>query len=141
MDFKLYKKIPEVGDLVGLTEEIVQILKEEGLSSPFPQYYGQQLKILKISPGRAGGVNVDVLFRSMPLCKDELITLVSDGTIGGPTSEKMRSVIVFRSWTQTEDSIPEPRNNDGRQECFWCSGMKTSKRGGGMYDVCSKCGR
>jgi len=35
----------------------------------------------------------------------------------------------------------EPRNNDGRQECFWCAGIKTQKRGGGLYDVCPKCGK
>jgi len=33
----------------------------------------------------------------------------------------------------------EPRNNDGRQECFWCFGTKTERRGGGMYDVCPRC--
>lgn len=37
-------------------------------------------------------------------------------------------------------SLPEPRNNDGRRECFWCH-ISTAKRGGGMYDVCPKCGR
>ena len=34
----------------------------------------------------------------------------------------------------------EPRNNDGRMECFWCR-VPTQKRGGGMYDVCPKCSR
>ena len=35
----------------------------------------------------------------------------------------------------------EPRNNDGRSECFWCPGVRTEKRGGGAYDLCPKCGR
>jgi hypothetical protein len=35
----------------------------------------------------------------------------------------------------------EPKNNDGRAECFWCPGVATAKRGGGQYDVCPKCGR
>jgi len=34
----------------------------------------------------------------------------------------------------------DPRNNDGRSECFWCH-VPTGKRGGGAYDVCPKCGR
>ena len=33
-----------------------------------------------------------------------------------------------------------PRNNDGRTTCFWCN-VSTEKRGGGMYDVCPKCGQ
>jgi len=33
-----------------------------------------------------------------------------------------------------------PRNNDGRTTCFWCN-INTQKRGGGLYDVCPKCGR
>jgi hypothetical protein len=33
-----------------------------------------------------------------------------------------------------------PKNNDGRSECFWCH-VPTAKRGGGLYDVCPKCGR
>ena len=37
-------------------------------------------------------------------------------------------------------SSAEPRNNDGRESCFWCS-VPTAKRGGGAYDVCPKCGR
>lgn len=37
-------------------------------------------------------------------------------------------------------SGPEPRNNDGRAICFWCN-INTQKRGGGLYDVCPKCGR
>lgn len=34
-----------------------------------------------------------------------------------------------------------PKNNDGRVVCFWCPNTNTQKRGGGMYDVCPKCGR
>ena len=33
-----------------------------------------------------------------------------------------------------------PRNNDGRNTCFWCH-IPTAKRGGGAYDLCPKCGR
>jgi hypothetical protein len=35
----------------------------------------------------------------------------------------------------------EPRNNDGRALCWWCSGVPTEKRGGGAYDLCPDCGR
>lgn len=35
----------------------------------------------------------------------------------------------------------EPKNNDGRNECFWCPGEKTVKRGLGRYDICPKCGK
>jgi hypothetical protein len=38
------------------------------------------------------------------------------------------------------DSSISPRNNDGRSKCFWCN-MPTQKRGGGIYDVCPKCGK
>jgi len=34
----------------------------------------------------------------------------------------------------------EPKNNDGRTNCFWCN-LSTEKRGGGQYDVCPKCGK
>jgi hypothetical protein len=33
-----------------------------------------------------------------------------------------------------------PKNNDGKNSCFWCN-VSTQKRGGGMYDVCPKCGK
>jgi len=37
---------------------------------------------------------------------------------------------------------PEPKNNDGRDKCFWC-GMPTKKVPTMIsnYDICSKCGR
>jgi hypothetical protein len=34
----------------------------------------------------------------------------------------------------------QPRNNDNRETCFWCS-APTRKAGGGAYDVCTICGR
>ena len=33
-----------------------------------------------------------------------------------------------------------PCNNDGRSECAFC-GAPTRKAGGGMYDICTKCGK
>jgi hypothetical protein len=38
--------------------------------------------------------------------------------------------------------VEEPKNNDGRQSCFWC-GAPTKKRQGfsAMYDICSACGK
>jgi hypothetical protein len=41
---------------------------------------------------------------------------------------------------------PEPRNNDGRETCWWCGRndgkvVHTQKRGGGAYDVCPNCQR
>jgi len=40
----------------------------------------------------------------------------------------------------TKPDGPEPRNNDGREECFWCC-IPTEKRGDDRYDVCPNCGR
>jgi hypothetical protein len=37
-------------------------------------------------------------------------------------------------------SISAPKNNDGRENCFWCL-IPTQKRGNGAYDICPKCGR
>ena len=48
------------------------------------------------------------------------------------------------SWKVLISSFPvisAPKNNDGRETCFWCAGEKTQKRGGGLYDICPKCGR
>lgn len=39
-----------------------------------------------------------------------------------------------------QQSIPAPRNNDGRTTCFWCN-VPTQLRGGGAYNVCPKCGK
>jgi hypothetical protein len=52
------------------------------------------------------------------------------------------NIIVFEPAGSVSVSIPvvAPRNNDGRNSCFWCS-VSTQKRGGGIYDVCPKCGR
>ena len=33
-----------------------------------------------------------------------------------------------------------PKNNDGLGTCFWCH-IPTEKHGGGIYNVCPKCGR
>lgn len=44
------------------------------------------------------------------------------------------------AWIDSIISIPTPRNNDGRAICFWCN-VPTQKRGGGLYDVCPKCGK
>lgn len=46
--------------------------------------------------------------------------------------------IVHRIKIEDEE---EPKNNDGREFCFWCVGVKTKKRGGGAYDVCPECER
>lgn len=37
-------------------------------------------------------------------------------------------------------NVSEPRNNDGRDFCYWCN-IKTQKRGDGAYDICPKCGK
>jgi len=39
-------------------------------------------------------------------------------------------------------TMPIPRNNNGRSECFWC-GKKTEKIQGftEMYDMCRSCGK
>jgi hypothetical protein len=50
-------------------------------------------------------------------------------------------VVEYLESLMMRTSVSTPRNNDGRSECFWCSGVKTQKRGGGAYDVCPKCQR
>jgi len=33
-----------------------------------------------------------------------------------------------------------PKNNDNRKTCFWCD-SPTRKAGGGIYDICTSCGK
>jgi hypothetical protein len=42
--------------------------------------------------------------------------------------------------TTTVSTVALPKNNDGRSECAFCGGP-TRKAGGGIYDICTKCGR
>jgi len=42
----------------------------------------------------------------------------------------------------TQEPKLEPKNNDGRAECFWCGAMTKRVLGiTSMYDICTKCGR
>ena len=136
----LYRCLPQVGDLVGFTDEIIDVLREESSGSLFIKYYGQQLKIISITKGFWPAISYTITFHSIPLCKTDVIILEPDGTIAGPSSDRMRKAAVFFSWTGLGQGL-EPKNNDGRIECFWCPGTKTDKRGGGMYDICPKCRR
>jgi len=42
--------------------------------------------------------------------------------------------------TTTVSTTALSKNNDGRSECAFCGGP-TRKAGGGIYDICTKCGR
>jgi hypothetical protein len=131
-----YQCFPEVGDLVRFTDEIVKILREEGFISRFPDYDKEQLKITKVEyiPFKT---SKHITFFSTSRNITDIISLEPNGTVAGPTSQRMAETIVFQGW----EDVLEPRNNDGRGECFWCPRTKTNKRGGGLYDVCPKCGR
>ena len=52
---------------------------------------------------------------------------------------------LFEGWliplTKEEVNQIAPKNNDGRDSCWWCPGVPTGKRGGGAYDLCLECGR
>ena len=49
--------------------------------------------------------------------------------------------IVLVSGEIINNNPSAPRNNDGRAVCFWCPNTNTQKRGGGVYDICPKCGK
>lgn len=137
---RLYRELPKVGDLVGFTDEIIDILREEALDSPFVKYYGQQLKITGVTRTPSHTSRWIVKFLSVPLCMTDTISLECDGTIAGPSSDRMRNAVVFFSWTE---SGVEPKNNDGREECFWCPGVKTKivDTGFSIWRTCPNCGR
>jgi hypothetical protein len=56
----------------------------------------------------------------------------------GPYSSKYHRFKILGSTPSIEEK--QPRNNDNRKTCFWCS-APTRKAGGGAYDVCTICGR
>ena len=133
---KIYKTLPDINDLVMFTKEVLDTLTVEH-DSHFSRYCGHQLRVLDVR--RHSNVTSSVVtFLSIPLNVKDIISLEPDGTVAGPSSQAMREAVVFQGWMSDES---EPKNNDGRMECFWCSGTKTQKRGGGRYDVCPKCGR
>jgi hypothetical protein len=135
--------IPKVGDLVRMNPEYLQ--KASAQLDPLHPVYGLLMDIhvwgmgiLRVSeviqsaitPGyvsvyfegtwhSVGIWESDGRFYASPVGSPPLLLLTSDGI----------------------PSRPEPHNNDGRGECFWCPGIKTDKHGGGLYDVCPKCGR
>ena len=81
------------------------------------------------SPGTSDFV-VECVFRvplTTPLC-NIVTTRPSTGGVGWG----------FNADAEAGDLVP--KNNDGRDTCFWCR-IPTAKRGGGAYDVCPKCGR
>lgn len=58
------------------------------------------------------------------------------GTCGFCTNNDLFYILKYNG----SISSNEPRNNDGRTTCYWC-GMRTEKRGMGLYDLCPKCQR
>lgn len=47
---------------------------------------------------------------------------------------------VFCYFVTENTHVEAPRNNDGRLMCYWCN-IPTQLRGGGMYNVCPRCGK
>jgi hypothetical protein len=132
---KLYTTLPEVGDFVMFTQTIIDELGRAG-SPYFGRYRGHKLQVLNVE--RTPYLNhATIKFLSVPLNLEDIIGMESDGTIASPSCLEIQHTIVFQSWMLDGS---EPKNNDGRMECFWCN-VPTQKRGGGMYDVCPKCGR
>lgn len=59
----------------------------------------------------------------------------------GYTSGKPMFILAIQPVTRLNITISElPRNNDGRTDCAFC-GAPTRKAGGGVYDICTKCGK
>ena len=142
MKYKLYSSIPDVDDFVMFTETILDLFKAAG-STYYIKYRGQSLMILEVIR-HTHKPTVTLTFLSIPLNVKDIIGIELDGTIASPSSLELEDAIVFQSAVPIVDAdicTAQPRNNDGRTECFWCPGTRTQKRGGGMYDVCPKCGR
>lgn len=56
------------------------------------------------------------------------------------SNEKLNLFYMFDINNINNKADVVPRNNDGRNICYWCN-IPTQLRGGGMYNVCPKCGR
>ena len=48
-------------------------------------------------------------------------------------------------WNKKEESSvkgPEPKNNDGRDKCYWCGGKTVTKPlATSFYQICERCGQ
>lgn len=61
-------------------------------------------------------------------------------TFGCNEKKVLHYDVVFKDNKLDNDPGIIPRNNDGRDTCYWCN-VPTQKRGNGAYDVCPKCGK
>jgi hypothetical protein len=58
-----------------------------------------------------------------------------------PKFHKVKSYLLPNPFYK-EESVPIPKNNDGRTSCFWCgSPTKQSPGYSEMYDICTSCGK
>ena len=122
---------PKVGDLVKLNPE----------GSRHPCIQG---RVMAFSSGPRCVGNVQdmedgdfvVCFADATIVIDFIVS--SDGAYFREPAGSPSLFLLASSHDQV--SRAEPRNNDGRVECFWCH-VPTGKRGGGTYDICPKCGR
>jgi len=64
--------------------------------------------------------------------------ITSDGK--GFNSEKPMFTWPISGPIVTQVTLTIPKNNDRRNECAFC-GAPTRKAGGGIYDICTKCGK
>ena len=132
---------PEVGDHVMFTKDIIDALKKSGWKSVFILYADTELVVTKIYKFQ-GGVTVNF---TSGICSN-YISILEDGTISGATTPDMHKIPVFFLISGERDCLSNqsvPKNNDGREECFWCPGTKTKQvdTGFSIWNNCPKCGR
>lgn len=90
--------------------------------------------------------------RSLQRCNGIYISMCNRSNNLGHCGDIAGTKSMYLSWgyrvvTTKEfiDNLPiereaTPSNNDGRTSCFWCS-APTRKANGGLYDVCTVCGK
>lgn len=66
--------------------------------------------------------------------------LIQTNSICGWSPSQHRWKIIDKLQVSVSSHSTSPRNNDGRITCFAC-GAATRKAGGGIYDICTQCGR
>lgn len=109
-------------------------IAEDGLEVGPKGTRGEVLGYVR-SPGRGSQWHIQVKWASGPWASGPWANMSSPAAWIANARFRVVGVAATKS-----SSSSAPRNNDGRGECFWCQ-VPTAKRGGGMYDVCPKCGR
>ena len=127
--------IPKVGDLVRLNPAGCG---NKNMSGRVEDYGGKDLRVIRVTEMDDGwSTHIDVCVEGD--C-DDLTNFIVYSSDGRYMRELKGAAPLFVLVGDGVASDPGPRNNDGRGSCFWCK-VPTVKRGGGMYDICPKCGR